>query len=119
MLKPVYMHLLPWDEIKALTGTYTKKRPKWIIPVAIVGILLVTFTWYKELATDVPYSIIITLIFSLTIIKAFLFLFDYEKFRRWISGMVSEKNGWKKVVLVNILTGIFGLIVVVTSLLIY
>ena len=118
MMKPVYMHLIPWDENKFIAKAYSKKRPKWVVPVAIAGLLLVAFTWYKELTTDVAYSMVITIIFSLTAIKALLFIFDYEKFQKWVAGMLAEKEG-KKIVLIDIVAGIFGLIVIVASLLIY
>lgn len=118
MLKPIYMHLIPWNENKFIAKAYSKKRPKWIVPVAIVGLLLVAFTWYKELTTNVAYSLVITIIFSLTAIKALLFIFDYENFQKWVAGMLAEKEG-KKIVLIDIVTGVFGLIVIVASLLIY
>lgn len=118
MLKPFYMHILPWDENKYLKKAYSEKRPKWVIPVAIIGLLLVALTWYMELTTKVPYSIVITIIFSLTAIKALFFIFDYEKFQKWVAGMLSKNNG-RKVIMVDVLAGIFGLIVVVASLLIY
>jgi hypothetical protein len=118
MLKPIYMHLIPWDENKYIAKTYSKKRPKWIVPVAIIGLLLVAFTWYKELSTNVAYSIVITIVFSLTAIKALLFIFDYEKFQKWVAGMLAEKGG-KKIVLVDIVAGIFGAIVIVASIFLY
>jgi len=118
MLKPVYMHLLPWDENKFLEKTYAKKRPRWIIPLAIMGLLLVGLTWYMELTTDVKYSMIITIIFSLTAIKALLFLFDYQKFHNWLQQKLKEDSG-KKIVIVDIWAGALGLIVVVTSIVIY
>jgi len=118
MLKPFYMHLIPWDENKFIAKTYTQKRPRWIIPVAIAGLLMVGFTWYKELTTDIPYSLIITIIFSLTAIKAIFFIFDYEKFQQWVAGMLAKDDG-KKIVLVDIFAGVFGLIVLTTSIIIY
>jgi len=118
MLKPFYMHILPWDEKKFLKETYSKERPKWIIPVAIVGLLLVAFTWFKELTTSIPYSLIITILFSLTSIKALFFIFDYEKFQQWVAGMLSQNKG-KKVVVVDYLVGLFGLMVLLASFLIY
>jgi len=72
----------------------------------------------KELTTDIPYSLIITIIFSLTAIKAILFIFDYEKFQQWVEGMLAKGDG-KKIVLVDILAGLFGLIVLATSIFIY
>ena len=118
MLKPFYMHLIPWDENKYIAKAYTKERPKWVVPVAIVGLVLVGITWYKEVTTDIPYSLIITIIFSLTAIKAIFFIFDYEKFHQWVAGMLAKDDG-KKIVLVDILAGVLGLIVFVASMIIY
>ncbi len=118
MLKPIYMHLIPWDENKYIAKAYTKRRPKWVVPVAIVGLALVGFTWYKELTTDIPYSLIITIIFSLTAIKAIFFIFDYQKFQQWVAGMLAKNDG-KKIVLVDILAGVLGLIVLVASIIIF
>lgn len=117
LLKPVYMHLIPWDENKFIAKAYKKDRPKWVIPVAVIGLLLVIFTWYKELTTDIPYSLVITIIFSLTAVKALMFIFDYEKFQKWVAGMLSDKG--KKIVFIDILVGIFGLAVIIASLLVY
>jgi|SRR6056297_661079 len=118
MLKPFYMHLIPWDENKYIAKAYTKKRPNWVVPVAIVGLMLVGFTWYKELTTEVPYSMVITIIFSLTAIKAIFFIFDYQKFQQWVAGMLAKDHG-KKIVLVDILAGILGLIVFVASIIVF
>ncbi|MEE4196424.1 MAG: hypothetical protein V2I54_02160 [Bacteroidales bacterium] len=118
MLKPFYMHLIPWDENKFIAKAYTKKRPKWVVPVAFVGLALVGFTWYKELTTAIPYSIILTIIFSLTAIKAVFFIFDYEKFQQWVAGMLAQNHG-QKIILVDVLAGILGLIVLVSSIIFY
>ncbi len=118
MLKPFYMHLIPWDENKFIAKAYTQKRPKWIVPAAIVGLLLVAFTWYKELTTDVAYSMVITFLFSLTAIKALMFIFDYEKFQKWVAGMLAQRQG-RKIVYIDIAVGLFGLVIIFASILIY
>jgi hypothetical protein len=112
------MHLLPWDENKFIAKAYTKKRPKWIVPVAIFGLALVAFTWYKELTTQIEYSYIISILFSLTAIKALFFIMDYEKFQKWVSGMLSQNHG-KKIIVIDILVGIFGLAIIILSILVY
>lgn len=117
MLKPFYMHLIPWDENKYIAKTYAQKRPNWIVPVAILGLLLIAFTWYKELTTNVPYSLVITLLFSLTAIKALMFIFDYEKFQKWVAGMLAQQG--RKIVYIDIAVGLFGMIITITSILIY
>lgn len=118
LLKPFYLHLIPWDENKFIAKAYAKKRPKWIVPVAIFGLALVAFTWYKELTTQIEYSYIISILFSLTAIKALFFIMDYEKFQKWVSGMLSQNHG-KKIIVIDILVGIFGLAVIILSILVY
>ena len=116
--KPFYMHILPWDENRFLEKAYTEKRPSWILPVAIAGLILVCFTWYMELTTTIPYSIVITVMFSLTAVKALIFLFNYRKFYQWVAGMLSKDKG-KKIIVVDIFAGIFGLIMIVLSVLLF
>ena len=118
LLKPFYMHLLPWDENSFLEKTYSEKRPPWIVPVAVIGLLLVAFTWYKHLATDISHSIILTILFSLTAIKAIVFIFDYEKFQSWVAKMLKKDNG-RDIVLIDIGAGLFGLVIVLLALFVY
>ena len=75
-LKPFYMHVLPWDERTFIARAYGKERPRWVVPVAAAGLALVAFTWYVELTTDVPYSLVITILFSLTVVKGLVLLLD-------------------------------------------
>ena len=114
-LKPFYMHVLPGDENKLIAKAYTEKRPKWVIPTAIVGLFLVGFTWFKELTTDFRYSIIITILFSLTAAKAIVFIFDYSRFYRWVAGMLNKNRG-RKIVILDIFVGIFGLSLIALSI---
>jgi hypothetical protein len=114
-LKPFYMHILPWDENSFIAKAYTDKRPWWIIPVALTGLALVAFTWYKELTTDIKYSMVITIMFSLTAIKAIMFIFDYKAFQKWVAGMLQKDKG-RKIVVVDILAGIFGLLMIMASI---
>lgn len=117
-LKPFYMHILPWDENKYIAKAYSKKRPSWVIPVAIAGLALVGFTWYKEFSTDIKYSLIISILFSLTAIKAVVLIFDYEKFHRWVAGMLQKDRG-RQVVMVDIFAGVFGLVLIVLSIILF
>lgn len=117
LLKPFYMHVIPWDENKFIAKTYSKERPAWIVPVAIIGLLLIAYTWYQHLTTDVPYSIIITLIFSLTALKGLILLFDYQKFYGWVAKMLDRNQ--KEIVLVDVAAGLIGLIMVLLGLFLY
>lgn len=118
LLKPVYMHLIPWDENKFIAKAYSEKRPAWIVPVAVVGLALVALTWYMHLTAGVPYSLILAILFSLTALKAIALLFDYKRFYNWVAGMLSKDKG-RDIVLVDIAAGIFGLAVVLLAIFVY
>ncbi|EEG76842.1 hypothetical protein [Dethiobacter alkaliphilus] len=117
-LKPVYMHLLPWDENKFLAKTYSAKRPTWIVPVAVAGLLLVAFTWYQHFTAGVDNSIILTVLFSLTAVKGIVLLFDYNRFQQAVAKMLSKDKG-RHIVLIDIGTGIFGLSIILLTVFLY
>ena len=117
-LKPVYMHVIPWDENKFIEKTYSEKRPRWIVPVAVIGLGLVALTWYMHVTTDIAYSLILTILFSLTALKAIVLIFDYKTFHKWVAGMLSKDKG-RKIVLVDIAASAFGLVIILLALLVY
>ena len=118
LLKPVYMHLIPWDENKFIAGTYTEKRPGWIVPVAIIGLGLVALTWYMHFTLEVAHSLILTILFSLTAIKGIALLFDYSRFQQWVSRMLAKDKG-RDIVIIDIFAGLFGLAVVLLAVFVY
>jgi hypothetical protein len=118
MLKPVYMHVLPWDEKAFLAKTYAAKRPSWIVPVALVGLGLVALTWYLHFTLGVPYSWILAVLFSLTAIKGVALLWDYERFQAWVAGMLATDRG-RGVVLVDVAVGAIGLAIVLLAWFVY
>jgi hypothetical protein len=115
-LKPFYMHILPWNENAFIAKAYQKKRPLWIVLVAIVGLILVGVTWYMEFTTEIKYSIVISIMFSLTAVKSMLFIFDYQKFYKWVAGMLKKDKG-RKIIIIDIFVGVFGLVMIVMTLL--
>jgi hypothetical protein len=117
-LKPVYMHVLPWDEQAFIAKTYLQRRPAWVVPVAVLGLALVALTWYVHLTTDVPYSLVITILFSLTALKGLALLLDYERFQHWVAGMLTKNRG-RGVVLVDVVVGAIGLVIVLLAVFVY
>ena len=115
MMKPFYMHLIPWDENKYIAQVYSKKRPLWIVFIAIAGLSLVAITWYMELTTSIPYSLVLTILFSVTAIKASMLLINYQSFQKWIEKLLmAERN--KKIIAIDIAVGIFGFLIISSSL---
>ena len=118
MLKPVYMHVLPWDEHAFIAKAYAKRRPAWVAPVAVLGLGLVALTWYLHFTAAVPYSLILTVLFSLTALKGLALLFDYERFQAWVAGMLARERG-RGVVGVDLAVGAFGLAIVLLAWFVY
>ena len=113
-LKPFYMHVIPWDENKFIAKTYTEKRPGWVMPLALAGLTLIGFTWYQEFSTEIRYSMIISILFSLSAIKAIFFIFNYSKFQRWVTSLLNKDKGIN-VVIVDVFAGIFGFVLISAS----
>jgi len=117
-LKPLYMHVLPWDEQAFIAKTYARERPRWLVPVAILGLGLVALTWYVHFTTAVPYSWVLALVFSLTALKGIVLLFDYQRFQAWVAGLLRKDRG-RGVVLIDVATGIVGVAIIAFTLLVY
>lgn len=117
-LKPFYMHLLPWDENSFIEKFYTDKRPLYIVVIALLGLVLVALTWYFHFTLGVANSIYITVLFSLTAIKALVLLLDYQKFQNTVAAMLRKDRG-RGVVLVDIGASVFGLIILIVTFILY
>jgi len=118
LLKPFYMHLLPWDENRFLEKFYSEKRPPWIIPLALLGLALIALTWYLHFTLNIDHSIYMTILFSLTGLKALTFIFDYNSFQKAVAGMLRKDKG-RKIVLIDIGVAVFGLIVLIATFVLY
>jgi hypothetical protein len=117
-LKPFYMHLLPWDENSFIEKFYTEKRPPYIVIIALLGLALVVLTWYLHFTLDVENSIYLTVLFSLTAIKALVLLLDYRKFQKTVAAMLRKDRG-RGIILVDIGASVIGLIILVLTFILY
>lgn len=117
-LKPFYMHLLPWDEKSFIERFYSEKRPPYIVVIALLGLVLIILTWYLHFTLGIANSIYITVLFSLTAIKALALLLDYEKFQKTVAAMLRKDQG-RGVILVDIAASVIGLIILVMTFILY
>jgi small-conductance mechanosensitive channel len=117
-LKPFYMHLLPWDENRFIEKFYSEERPPYIIVIALLGLALIALTWYLHFTLNVANSIYITVLFSLTAIKALVLLLDYQKFQKAVASMLRKDRG-RGVVLIDIGASVIGLIILIASFMLY
>jgi hypothetical protein len=118
ILKGPVIHVLGEKWTKFELGTaYTEKQPLWVWIVGAAGILLVVFTWYMVFTTDVRYSLIITVIVTLTMVKVSQVLFNYERFREFAVRVTTQDTS--TLTALNIATAVIGIGLVCLGVFIY
>ena len=94
-----------------MTNAYKENKPSWIYVIALLGIILVGYTWYMVFTTSVSYSWIIALLVSLTLIKITNLVFNYEQFREFASTVLNDpKKKLKLTISVFIMSIVFILL---------
>ncbi|QVK16872.1 hypothetical protein KHQ81_08105 [Mycoplasmatota bacterium] len=112
-LKPFYLHILPFDEKKWIQKMYPEEKPYWINIISILGLVLLIVTWIIELVTQISLSIVISLLFSCTLIKIIVLLFNYEKFYSWLTNLLKKE---KQLYIIDGFVSLFGLILILFTI---
>lgn len=105
-----------WNAFE-LNTAYTEKQPRWVWLVGTFGLLLVVYTWYKHFTAGVPYSLVITLLLSLTLVKMSQVLFNYRQFRAFAVRVLERDR--KTLTLINIFALFLGIGSILLGLLLY
>ena len=105
-----------WNAFE-LNTAYTEKQPRWVWYVGIFGLGLVIFTWYMHFTADVPYSIIITLMLTVTLVKMSQVLFNYKQFRAFVVRVLEKDR--KTLSLINLFALILGVASLLMGFLLY
>ncbi len=105
-----------WNAFE-LNKAYTEKQPRWVWYIGLFGLGLVAFTWYKHFTAGIPYSLVITLLLTLTLVKMSQVLFNYKQFRAFVV-QVLEKDR-RTLALINIFALILGIASLLIGFLIY
>ena len=105
-----------WNAFE-LNTVYTEKQPRWVWFLGALGLALVIYTWYMHLTLGIPYSLIVTLILTLTLVKMSQVLFNYQQFRAF-ARRVLEKDR-KTLTMINIFALVLGLALLLMGFLLY
>jgi hypothetical protein len=105
-----------WNAFE-LNTAYTEKQPRWVWYIGILGLALVIFTWYMHFTAGIPYSIIITLMLTLTLVKMSQVLFNYKQFRAFVVRVLEKDR--KTLALINIFALILGIASLLIGFLLY
>ncbi|MBS4538922.1 hypothetical protein GOQ27_10625 [Clostridium sp. D2Q-11] len=103
---------IDWELDKA----YAKEKPKWIYIVSVISLIIVGYTWYQVFNMDIKYSWIIAILVSLTLIKIFNLIFNYDKFREFVDSTLNNKRKFKQL---NISVFIFSIIFILMGIFLY
>ncbi|SEA23620.1 hypothetical protein SAMN05421743_103261 [Thalassobacillus cyri] len=112
------IHLIPksWNEFE-LNQVYKEKKPRWVWALAAISLGIVFFTWYKELTTAVPYSLLLTILVTLTLVKVSQLVFNYKQFRGFVKkALVEDRQLIRKI---NAGTTIVGIILIILGIYVY
>ncbi len=105
-----------WNAFE-LNTAYTEKQPRWIWFVGLFGLGLVIYTWYLHLTAGIPYSLAITLMLTLTLVKMSQVLFNYNQFRDFVVRVLEKDR--KTLTLINIFALILGIASLLMGFLLY
>lgn len=105
-----------WTKFE-LDTAYTAKRPAWIWGAAAVGIAVTALTWYKHFTTEIPWSLAITIMVTLTLVKLSQVLFNYENFRNFAKlALVHDR---RIIIAINVATITLGLAMIGLGIFVY
>ena len=112
------IHLFPqrWADFE-MDRVYTRRQPIWVWLAGGFGLGLVAFTWYRHFTHGVPYSIVVTLIISLTLVKLSQVLFNYQQFRAFAERVLKRERTTMN--LISIATALLGLVLVSMGIWLY
>jgi len=105
-----------WNAFE-LNTAYTEKQPRWVWFVGLFGLALVILTWYMHFTAGIPYSIVITLVLTLTLVKTSQVLFNYKQFRNFAVRVLERDR--KTLTLINIFALLLGLALLIIGFLLY
>ena len=105
-----------WNAFE-LNTAYSEKQPRWVWYVGLFGLILVIFTWYMHFTAGIPYSIVITLMLTLTLVKMSQVLFNYKQFRAFAVRVLERDR--KTLTLINIFALFLGLASLIMGLMLY
>ena len=105
-----------WNAFE-LNTAYTEKQPRWVWFIGLFGLALVIFTWYMHFTAGIPYSIVITLVLTLTLVKTSQVLFNYKQFRSFVVRVLERDR--KTLALINTFALLLGLALLIMGFLLY
>lgn len=89
----IIMHFMgeKWNDWE-LGSAYKSKKPWFINFIAIIGIMVVIYSWYNVFALNIKLSWIISFLVTSTTLKVSVLLFKYDEFRKFAVITLNDKT---------------------------
>ncbi len=98
-----------WEENKV----YSDRKPIWLYFVGVFAVSIVSHTWYMVFTNDTRFSWIIALLLTFILIKVFVQVFNYPKFRKYVQKVMNDEDTFKRI---NIGVIVFSIILVLLGI---
>jgi phosphate starvation-inducible membrane PsiE len=95
-----------------LEKIYTQKRSMWMNLLAVLGTVLVMFSWYQCVHYLNGLSLTVCLVLTLSLIKIGLILFRYQEFRKLIVELLTREKVALRIMMACSMVMGFGLLVI-------
>ena len=96
---------------------YPEKQPFWVWGLGVGGLIVAAVTWRMHVKTDVDYSLIVTVVVTLTLLKLSQVLFNYKKFRAFTVKVTKERPGY--LLWLNVALAVLGIGLVLLGIFVY
>lgn len=104
-----------WNEWE-LNSAYKEEKPKMLNIIGILGLIVVAYTWYQVIQLNIPFSWILAVLVSFTVLKISAILFNYSAFRSFVSKTLNDR---KKMLYLNSGVILFSLVMILMGVFLY
>ena len=94
----------------------TEEKPFWVFALGVFSIMLIVIVWFHVWKSTLQYTWIMATLFSVSLIKSSMFVFNYEQFKR-ISAKFIGNN--KRMKILNLFVLFYGLVLLAMGVFLY
>ena len=118
ILKGPVMRLLArrWSQL-GVSAVYPEKQSFRVWATGVAGVVLIAVTWWMHLTRPVPWSLIVTVVVTLTLVKLSQVLFNYRRFRAFVLKVMKERPGY--ITVLDAAVGVLGGALVLLGIFVY
>lgn len=94
----------------------TDEKPFWVFALGVFSIMFIVIVWFHVWKSTLQYTWIMASLFSVSLVKSSMFVFNYDKFRQFAAKFIGNN---KRMLVLNLLVLSYGLVLLVMGLFLY